>query len=113
MAWQPIEDGQTIGQTGSEGGTIQHDEEYSGAARITLEQKCLRAPYAITCGIYGFLVHTRFLADEETALHALDTMKTALAAIVDLAPVIDDDPQWSEKVAAVEAAAAQFVRDFP
>ena len=113
MTWQQYEDGQTVGRTGTEGGIIQHDEEYDGAARITLEQGCLRAPYAITCGVYGHLVHTRFLADDETAVHALDTMKTALAAIVDQLPKNDDDPQWSEKLAAVEEAAAQFVRDFP
>jgi len=113
MTWQPFEDGQTVGRTGSEGGVIQHDEVYAGAARITLEQSCLRAPYAITCGVYGHLVHTRFLADDETAVYAMDSMKAALAAIVDQLPVADDDPQWDDKLAAAEAAIAQFVRDFP
>ena len=73
---------------------------------------CAR-PYAITCGVYGYLVHTRFLADDETALYALDAMKSALAAIVDQIPLDDDDPQWAQHIAAVETAAAQFVRDFP
>ena len=113
MIWQPYENGQTIGHTGSEGGIIQRDEDYAGASRITLEQGCLRAPYAITCGVYGLLVHTRFLADDETALYAMDSMKTALAAIVDLLPADEDDPQWAAKMAAVDNVAAQFARDFP
>jgi hypothetical protein len=43
----------------------------------------------------------------------MDSMKTALAAIVDLLPADDDDPQWAAKMAAVDDMAAQFSRDFP
>lgn len=42
-------------QTGSEGGLIISDEEYKDSCRITLE-KCERY-YAITCGIYGGMMH--------------------------------------------------------
>ena len=45
-------------QTGSEGGLIISDEEYKDSCRITLE-KCERY-YAITCGIYGGMMHTVF-----------------------------------------------------
>lgn len=86
MNWQPFEEGRTVGHTGSEGGIIAHDEEHPGGARITLERGCLRAPFAITCGVYGWMVHTRFLADDETAQHAYSQMKTALSRIVDLLP---------------------------
>lgn len=47
---------------GSEGGIILLDEEYHQSCRITLE-KCERY-YAITCGIYGSMVHTVF-SDQE------------------------------------------------
>ena len=113
MSWQPYANGSTIGHTGSVGGVIRQDEEYAGAARITLEANCLRAPYAITCGVYGFLfVHTRFLADDETALYAMDEMKTALADIVNHIPD-EDDANLDEKLDAVNEAAEAFVRRFP
>ena len=51
----------TIGRKGSENGTILKDEEYNDLCRITLE-KCSRY-YAVTCGIYGELVHTAFADD--------------------------------------------------
>jgi hypothetical protein len=108
--WQPFENGATIGRTGSEGGLITLDEEHSGGARITVERGCLRAPFAITCGIYGWLVHTRFLADEESVQHAAAGMKPALAKILALLPDDDDpDPAYD----AVTEAIAAFVEQFP
>lgn len=41
---------------GSEGGIILQDEEYEDSCRITLE-RCRRYD-AITCGVYGDMVHT-------------------------------------------------------
>ena len=46
------------GKFGSENGLIILDEEYKGSCRITLE-KCERY-YAITCGVYGGMMHTAF-----------------------------------------------------
>ena len=43
---------------GSEGGTIIADEEYKESCRITLE-RCERYD-AITCGVYGCMMHTAF-----------------------------------------------------
>lgn len=109
--WQAFEEGKTLGQTGTEGGVIIADEEHPGGARITLEQGCLRAPYAITCGVYGWMVHTRFLADDESAQHALAEMKPALTRIVDLLPGEDDmqDTQMDE----LSEAISQFTESFP
>ena len=45
-----------IDEGGSEGGIVLLDEEYQETCRITLE-KC-RHYYAITCGMYGDMVHT-------------------------------------------------------
>lgn len=112
MGWASFEDGRTIGLTGSEGGVILIDEEHSDGARITLEEGCLRAPFAITCGVYGWLVHTRFMADDETAQHAIGEMKPALAAIAELLPT-DDDAEPEARVEAVLEAVSAFTERFP
>ena len=71
MSWQPFDDGKTIGQRGSEKGIIVGDEEHLEGARVTLEQDGEAAPYAITCGIYGWMVHTRFFGGESmSSAHA-------------------------------------------
>lgn len=56
----------TIGTKGSEEGIIQKDEEYNSSVRITLETcpRLGKKVYAITCGIYGSMVHTTF-GDED------------------------------------------------
>lgn len=51
------------GAKGSEGGIVYADEEYNEGCRITLE-KCPRY-YAITCGVYGAMVHTVFRGLED------------------------------------------------
>ena len=45
-----------MNDTGSENGIILRDEEYKGSCRGTLE-KCPKY-YAISCGVYGGMVHT-------------------------------------------------------
>jgi hypothetical protein len=109
--WQPFEEGRTVGQTGTEGGVIVFDEEHDGGARITLERGCLRAPFAITCGVYGWMVHTRFLADDETAQHAYSGMKSALSGIVTMLPE-EDDIDAGEKLDAVTESISEFVEKF-
>ncbi len=110
--WQPFEEGRTLGRTGPEGGEIVQDEEHPGGARITLERGCLRAPFAITCGVYGWMVHTRFLADEETAQHAVAAMKPALAEIVALIPG-EDAADEAQRLEAAAAAVAAFTEQYP
>jgi len=61
-SWHQFEDGATLGQKGSESGVILRDEEHPQEARITLERDTRTAPFAITCGIYGCMLHTRFSA---------------------------------------------------
>jgi len=56
--WMAYENGTTIGATGSEGGAILRDELHREGSRITLER--IAAGCAITCGVYGWMVHTRF-----------------------------------------------------
>ncbi len=65
--WRPFNDGVTIGTEGSESGTIVRDQEHPLGARLTLERWGQTAPLAITCGVYGWMVHTRFFASEAKA----------------------------------------------
>jgi hypothetical protein len=112
VGWYPYELGSTIGGTGSENGRILRDEEYSAGARITLERGGY-TPLAVTCGIYGWMVHTRFFATEEEANEAFEAMKAGLARIVDLIPA-RDDPQANEWWSSVAAEAMHaFINEFP
>ncbi len=56
--WNNVEEGKTIGTYGSENGIIEKDEEFNNSARITLE--ICEKYYAITCGVFGTMVHTVF-----------------------------------------------------
>jgi hypothetical protein len=112
MTWTAFEQGNTVGKKGREGGVIRVDDEYTGAARIVLEKDCLRAPYAITSSVYGYMLHTRFVADDETAQYALDEMKAMLAEIVDLIPA-EGDPDEGTRMDAVDDAVESFMRQFP
>ncbi len=80
--WYPFENGATLGQTGSESGVILCDEEHPREARITLERDTQVAPFAITCGIYGCMMHTRFFSLESEASEQFEAMKIALSALL-------------------------------
>lgn len=105
--WYSFEGGKTIGARGSEGGTIVRDEEHGDGARITLERETLhRVPFAITCGIYGWMVHTRFFADEPTAFDAYDSMRRSIDAILTLLAREPDGDSVSEAI-------DEFVEKYP
>ena len=53
------------GDMGVEGGCVILDEEYRNACRITLEY--CKKYCAITCGIYGGMMHTAFCGMENSA----------------------------------------------
>lgn len=109
-AWSAYAGGETIGTTGAEGGQIVRDEEHFSGARITLEKECVHVPYAITCTIYEWLLHTRFFADEPTAAHEYDRMKAALEGVIALIPTADApdaDPDHAQ------AAIDSFVEAHP
>ena len=87
MTWKKFE---TTGEVGSENGVILIDEEYDDACRITLE-KCSEY-YAVTCGIYGAMVHTAFFSENEH--HAkYEAMKQDLQEFVDHAAAMSEDEQ--------------------
>lgn len=112
--WTAYASGATIGQRGSDDGLIVVDEEYSGSARITLERDCQAygkpaVPFTITCGIYGWVVHTRFFDDEDQAREQLGQMKPALAVIADQLPDGDDDVASN----AFADKLAEFIHRYP
>jgi hypothetical protein len=106
--WQPFENGTTLGTRGSERGETIRDEEHALGARITLEQNTNTAPFAITCGIYGWMAHTRFFGNEPEAIAEYEKMKSAISEIVK--PF--SDPVYSDPRATVGAIEA-FIESFP
>jgi hypothetical protein len=82
VTWHAFGNGTSVGTKGPEHGTIVLDEEHAYGARITLEQDGDIAPWAITCGVYGLMFHTRFFATRPTAEAEYEAMKAALHAIV-------------------------------
>lgn len=83
-AWYAFGEGATLGQKGSEGGIILCDDEHPYGARITLERDTRSAPFAITCGIYGCMMHTRFFSVAQRATIAYDKMKESLGALLEM-----------------------------
>ena len=110
--WMPFEGGDTLGKSGSEEGISLQDEDLADNARITLERDTRAAPFAITCGIYGWLVHTRFFATEAEGREKYAMMKQELARILTIIPS-DEDPVAADRLPAVEAAVCEFVERFP
>ncbi|HXY36144.1 MAG TPA: hypothetical protein VEI07_18050 [Planctomycetaceae bacterium] len=108
--WQAFDNGATTGQRGPEGGVIVRDEEHKSGARATLERDCGSAPWTVTCGVYGWFFHTRFLGSEEAA--EFHSMLNGLAAILDHIPSADD-PEADSKVSVVCEAIERFVARFP
>jgi hypothetical protein len=109
--WHPFKEGNTIGTPGSEAGTIVLDDEHVIGGRITLERGGC-TPFAITCGIYGWMMHTRFFSNEVEAKLAFDAMKEALDAIVQSIPKVDD-PDCDAKIKDVPDRIRAFVDRFP
>jgi hypothetical protein len=83
--WHPFDNGAAIGLPGSEQGIVFRDEEHALGARITLERGAPIAPFAITCGIYGWMMHTCFFRSDDEASTQYEAMKGALAALIDSA----------------------------
>jgi hypothetical protein len=69
---------------------IVRDEDHPLGARITLERRTPTAPFAITCGVYGWMVHTRFFSDERGAKAEYADMRDALTSILNIVPEASD-----------------------
>ena len=111
MGWSSIKP-RWFPKRGSNDGIIIVDEEHTEGARITLERKPHNAPFAITCGIYDWMVHTRFFGDEQVARQALEDMKRDIESILALVPRVDE-ADLDKKMDAVIAAIGDFVEKHP
>lgn len=109
MGWTSFKADDWLDGLGTEGGHIVLDEEYRRTARITLEEGCQTAPFAITCGIYGWMVHTRFLGSDGDARAEFLRMKKALAKIADMIPPKNADASLTP----ISGAISDFVAQFP
>lgn len=112
MTWYQFKDGKSIGQRGSEKGVIVRDEEHVDGARITLERDGVTAPLTITCGIYGWMVHTRFFGAESVAQTDFENMKVELSKIIGIIP-LTIDPEVDSKSRFVADYISRFVEQFP
>ena len=86
------------------------DEEYSLGARISLERGCRVAPFAITCGIYGWMMHTRFFDSKFEAETQYEAMKSALAMLLEVAQRTADIDGGRQ---ILTAGVSKFVEMFP
>jgi hypothetical protein len=111
-SWHPFKEGKTLGSPGSENGVILRDEEHEDGSRITLERDSPTAPFAITCGIYGWMFHTRYLGSEAEAISDYEQMKLELARILSAIPE-KTDPRKDERVQEAVALIEAFVVRFP
>jgi hypothetical protein len=114
MPWLPFAEVHGMpAKRGSEGGVTVLDEEHDPwGARITLERDADIAPAAITCGLYGWMFHTRYFANLQQAQREYELMKTDLSKLVSLIP-LDTDPDVQTKSAALTEAISQFVERYP
>ena len=110
--WHSYDGGRTFGEIGSENGIIVEDEAYGDGVRITLERESPTAPFAITCGIGGWMVHTRYFSTEGEARNAYNDMKYGLVRTYDVIPGADD-PESEAKIGAVIESIHAFIRQFP
>ena len=110
--WYPFDGGRGVGTPGSEAGVILLDDEHGDGARITLERDTRVAPFAITCGIYGWMLHTRWFDKEGDARREYDAMKHALDAIAQAIP-LNSDLDCAAKMTALTRQIGEFVERFP
>jgi len=118
-SWNPFDKGDVVRtsgdaakvERGSEGGIVLRDEEHALGARITLEKDCQFVPYAITCGIYGWMMHTCFLSEEGEAVHQYEAMKAELADLLKRAEAMVSDGE--EQRALLMEGCEKFVERFP
>ena len=87
------------------------DEEHEAGARISLERAAKIAPFAITCGIYGFFFHTCYFGEEAEARRVYDAMMVELGRIINLAA--PETEEGTSDRGEVMQAISEFVERFP
>ncbi len=112
MSWHKFDSGKTVGQKGSEGGKILLDEVHELGARITVEKggSFLKRHFAITCGVYGWMMHTHFISSNNEALKDFEAMKCELDRILNLVPTIEKASD--DNMSRVTDEISKFVNEF-
>ncbi|MGB3681404.1 MAG: hypothetical protein WA990_02855 [Rubrobacteraceae bacterium] len=105
--WILYDNGSSMGHCGTEKGIITRDEEHVEGARITLEEDG-RAPFAITCGIYGWMVHTCFFGSRQKVESEYERIKDELVMLLSIIPS-EDGPDPEDKLEPASNAISQFV----
>ncbi len=109
--WYDFDDGYSIGTSSSDGGLILCDEEHQSGARITLEEDSNFASFSITCGIYGWMFHTRYFSEEAEAIEEFELMKIDLNEI--LKSFLTEDEADEDTFNAMAEEISEFVEKFP
>jgi len=110
--WYDYDEGYSVGTVGSSGGAIVRDEEHKSGARITLEEESSFAPFAVTCGIYGRMFHTRYFSDESEANDDYVRMKNELDEILESIQAAEED-QDEEVENEITEKIEMFVEKYP
>lgn len=97
--WRQFAEGKSVGQKGSENGTIVYDIEHIGGARVTLEQKTEIALYATTLGVYGLMFHTRFDSNKIDAKNFITQTIQKIDTLLEMLDIPKEkrDKAWKEK----------------
>lgn len=100
MHWYHFNHKKTIGKRGSEEGIIVSDVEYNHAARITIEQDGITAPFSVTVGIYDVMMHTDFFSTYTQAQNYQERIMKNIERIVALLEVdeTDRDAKWKQSL---------------
>jgi hypothetical protein len=78
---------------------IVRDVEHAWGARATLERDTSPGPWAITCGVYAFGLHTAAFAIRADALATWDRVLDQLVRVLDAIPAAEtpeEELDWSE-----------------
>ncbi|MBA3947896.1 MAG: hypothetical protein H0X37_25500 [Herpetosiphonaceae bacterium] len=110
-SWSPVHVSKESGLAGPEEGIILRDEVHTGGAHIVLERDPRPAPFAITCSISGWMIHTMYFLTEETSQQAFEQLKIELARILRLIPA-EAEPQLEDDMQRVEDAIIDFISQF-
>lgn len=81
--WINFDEGKSIGEKGSDGGTIIRDEENIFGARVSLEENGQIAPFSITLGIYGVMFHTQFFSSLSQGQKCFELFKEKIELAID------------------------------
>ncbi|MDQ2746593.1 MAG: hypothetical protein M3T96_04975 [Acidobacteriota bacterium] len=109
--WSEYDEGFSVGTSGDGGGAIVRDEDHKNGARITMEEENGLAEFVITCGVYGWMFHTRLFDGRAEADEAFDEMREELGEILEAKPSEESAGEEEQEDFAEELV--MFIERFP